>query len=174
MTLRVVPDLPEPSSGADGTPWLDADQQASWRALVLGTQLLMDRLDADLTTRFGLSLAEYEILVRLSEREGWSMRMAQLADAIRHSRSRVTHTIARMERRGWVVRSTCVEDGRGVLAVMTGEGYALLEEAAPVHVAGVRAHLVDLAAPEDLQAVGRVMNAVADRLVPDHPESDIR
>ena len=62
-------------------------------SLVIGTTLLMDRLDDDLRRTFDLSLTEYEILVRLSERPGRQMRMAQLADALAHSRSRVTHTV---------------------------------------------------------------------------------
>ena len=52
------------------TRWLDADQQRSWRALVMGQQLFFDRLDDDLQRQFGISLTEYEVLVRLSEREG--------------------------------------------------------------------------------------------------------
>ena len=66
--------------------------------------LLFDRLDDDLRRQHDLSLAEYEILVRLSEREGGQLRMAQLADALAHSRSRVTHTVKRMEDGGLVER----------------------------------------------------------------------
>ena len=91
--------------------WLDEDQQRSWRALVVGSTLLMDRLDDDLRREFNISLTEYEILVRLSERPGRAMRMAQLADALAHSRSRVTHTIDRMERAGCVVRGTAPRTG---------------------------------------------------------------
>ncbi|HEU4812323.1 MAG TPA: MarR family transcriptional regulator [Nocardioides sp.] len=154
--------------------WLDAGQQQSWRALVMGTTLLMDRLDDDLRRAHGISLTEYEILVRLSEREDRRLRMAQLADALAHSRSRVTHTIARMEHAGLVERSISPEDGRGILATMTEKGYALLVEVAPTHVNGVRDHLVDLVSPEDFEAVGRVMNAVSDHLVAAHPEMEMR
>ena len=125
--------------------WLDEDQQRSWRALVIGTTLLMDRLDDDLRRGFNISLTEYEILVRLSERPGRSMRMAQLADALAHSRSRVTHTVDRMEKAGYVVRGTTPEDGRGIVATMTDKGFELLQEAAPLHVEGVRSYLVDVA-----------------------------
>jgi DNA-binding MarR family transcriptional regulator len=154
--------------------WLDEDQQRSWRALVMGTTLLFDRLDDDLRRTCDLSLVEYEILVRLSEAEGRRMRMAQLADALAHSRSRVTHTVARMEKAGLVQRTVSPEDGRGVLAAMTDKGYELITQVAPVHVNGVRDHLVDLATPEDFAALGRVMNAVADHLVAAHPEMEIR
>ena len=154
--------------------WLDEDQQRSWRALVMGTTLLFDRLDDDLRRTCDLSLVEYEILVRLSEAGDRRLRMAQLADALAHSRSRVTHTIARMEKAGLVERTVSPEDGRGVLAAMTDKGYALLTRIAPLHVNGVRDHLVDLVAPEDFAALGRVMNAVCDNLVAAHPEMEIR
>ncbi len=153
--------------------WLSAEEQRSWRAFVLGTTLLLDRLDRDLAEH-GLSLAEYEILVRLSEREGRRMRMAVLADALSHSRSRVTHTISRMETAGLVARRPCDGDGRGIEAVMTDKGYEVLEAAAPVHVRGVRANLVDLCSNEDFAALGRVLNATVDKLIDSNPAADIR
>jgi DNA-binding MarR family transcriptional regulator len=153
--------------------WLDQDQQRSWRALVLGYTLLSDRLDDDLRRIANLSLTEYEILVRLSERDG-QLRMAQLADALAHSRSRVTHTIKRMEEAKLVERSTSPDDGRGVIASLTEKGWQLLRDIAPVHVDGVRDHLVDLVSDEDFAALGRVMNAVADHLIARHPEMEIR
>jgi DNA-binding MarR family transcriptional regulator len=157
----------------DDVRWLDADQQRCWRALVMGMTLLNDRLDSELRQGFDLSLPEYEILVRLSENDG-AMRMAQLADAMAHSRSRVTHTVARMERAGLVERRTSARDGRGVVATLTPKGMELLVRAAPTHVAGVREHLVDLCSPEDFAALGRVMNAVSDHLIGDRPCIEMR
>jgi DNA-binding MarR family transcriptional regulator len=154
--------------------WLDEDQQRAWRALVVGTTLLMDRLDDDLRRSFNISLTEYEILVRLSERPGRYMRMAQLADALAHSRSRVTHTVDRMEKAGFVVRGTTPEDGRGIIATMTDKGFELLQEAAPLHVQGVRSYLVDVADAADFVALGRAMDAVTDQLIADHPEMELR
>src|SRR5690242_1404547 len=156
------------------TPWLDPRQQRSWRAYLVGTTLLMDRLDRDLREQHQLSLPEYEILVRLSEAEDHRMRMAVLADSVSHSRSRVTHTINRMEKAGLVVRDSCVSDGRGIEAVLTDGGRRALEEAAPTHVAGVRRMLVDLAAEDDFDAVGRVFDAVTDKLIDAQPALDIR
>ena len=160
------PSRPEPR-------WLDEDQQVAWRALVLGSTLLFDRLDDDLRRNHGISLVEYEILVRLSEREG-QMRMAQLALSLAHSRSRVTHTIKRMEAAGIVQRIDSPDDGRGVVAQMTDRGRLLLENVAPTHVNGVRDHLVDLIDPADFQALGRVMNAVADDLIAASPDREMR
>ncbi|WP_432477023.1 MarR family winged helix-turn-helix transcriptional regulator [Nocardioides sp. GXQ0305] len=157
-----------------GVRWLDAEEQQHWRALVLGTTLLFDRLDSDLHRRHGISLAEYEILVRLSETDGWRLRMAQLADSVRHSRSRVTHTVKRLEAAGLVKRDRSPDDGRGVDCTMTEEGMRLLETMAPTHVTGVREHLVDLTSAEDFRTVGRVMNLVSDHLIAGHPEMEIR
>jgi DNA-binding MarR family transcriptional regulator len=156
------------------TMWLDQDQQRSWRAYLVGTTLLMDRLDRELREQHGMSLPEYEILVRLSEAEGHRLRMAQLAQSLSHSRSRVTHTVGRMEQAGLVVRDACVSDGRGVEAVLTPEGRRALEAAAPTHVAGVRRLLVDLVHHQDFEAVGRVFDAVSDALIETNPGLDIR
>ena len=154
--------------------WLDPHQQHAWRAYLVGTTLLMDRLDRDLRANHGLSLPEYEVLVRLSECEGNRLRMAVLADSLSHSRSRVTHTVSRLERAGLVERVTCTSDGRGVEALLTRKGRALLEQAAPTHVRGVREHLVDLASPDDFAAMGRVFDAVSDGLIAANPAADIR
>ena len=156
------------------TMWLDQDQQRSWRAYLVGTTLLMDRLDRELREQHGLSLPEYEILVRLSEADQHRIRMAQLADSLSHSRSRITHTVGRMERAGLVVRDACVSDGRGVEAVLTAKGTRALEAAAPTHVAGVRRLLVDLVRDQDFEAVGRVFDAVTDALIDTNPALDIR
>ncbi|MGH3411794.1 MAG: MarR family winged helix-turn-helix transcriptional regulator [Marmoricola sp.] len=147
------------------TRWLDHDQQHSWRAYVLGTTLLLDRLDRELRDAHDISLTEYEVLVRLSEQPGRKMRMAVLAEAMCYSRSRVTHTIARMERAGLVERAQTDDDRRGVEAVMTRQGRRRLEQAAPTHVAGVREHLVEHASDADFAAVGRVFDEVSDHLM---------
>lgn len=139
----------------------------------MGSTLLFDRLDEDLRRTHEISLVEYEIMVRLSERDG-RLRMAHLAEALAHSRSRVTHTVARMEQAGLVSRASSPEDGRGIVASLTEQGYALLERVAPFHVGGVRDHLVDLVGQDDFAALGRVMNAVSDHLIPCHPEREIR
>lgn len=156
------------------TRWLDPEEQRSWRGLVVGTTLLMARLDGDLRAAFNISLTEYEILVRLSERPDRQLRMAQVADSLAHSRSRVTHTVKRLEEAGFVQRSTTPEDGRGVVCTMTDAGWDVLEKAAHLHVTGVRENLVDLVGSDDFDALGRVMNTVTDHLICDHPEMDIR
>jgi len=155
--------------------WLNGEQQAAWRAYILGTTLLMDTLDRELRTEHGLSLGEYEILVRLSESPGRTMRMAQIAESMQHSRSRVTHTVSRMEKAGLISRCAAEGDRRGVEARMTDKGWDLLVSAAPTHVTGVRNHFVDLATDEQFAVLGQVMDAVTDHLLAEYPAiEDIR
>jgi DNA-binding MarR family transcriptional regulator len=146
------------------TDWLDADQQQDWRAFIEGSIRLIDLLDARLRERHELTLAEYEILVRLSEAPGRSMRMAELADLAYYSRSRLSHRIRRLEDRHLVRRKTATDDGRGVMASLTNAGFALLERAAPDNLRTVREHFVDIVETADLQAIGRAMRAVTDSL----------
>jgi DNA-binding MarR family transcriptional regulator len=145
---------PRSSSGAHGTTrWLDADEQRAWRAAMYSWMLLEDRLDRELTRETGISHAYYEILVQLSETEGRSLRMSELADRCLSSRSRLSHAVSRLEERGWVRRQVCAEDGRGQLAVLTDAGFAALEAAAPVHVESVRTHLFDQLSPAQVEAL---------------------
>lgn len=153
-----------PIATVNDTRWLDAAQQQAWRSFLGGTTVLMDRLDRDLRSEHGLSMSEYEILVRLSEAPDRSIRMADLAAALSHSRSRITHTISRLEREDIVVRAQCGTDGRGVTAVLTDKGFDLLATAAHTHVRGVREYLVDQCSDEDLQATRRVMDAIQSSL----------
>ena len=139
--------------------WLTAEQQKVWRIYLLGSARLNERLDADLH-RSGLDLPEYEILVTLEESPDRQRRMSDLADAVHQSRSRLTHTIARMEKSGLVERTTCPTDRRGVWAKLTDDGFAVLQQAAPGHVAAVRQNFVDAVSPQDWEAVGRVFEAV--------------
>jgi len=136
-------DVPAADAVPAPTRWLDADEQRAWRAWLYGNMLLQERLERELTRATGISNAYYEILVQLSESPCRSLRMSELADRCLSSRSRLSHAVSRLEERGWVRRQNCAEDGRGQLAVLTDEGFAALEAAAPVHVESVRTHLFD-------------------------------
>jgi len=127
-----------------GSPrWLDPGEMRAWRAFIDGSQRLLEVLNRELSDAHGLSLADYRILVLLSEAESQAMRMSDLADGIVASRSRLTHQIRRLEAAGIVTRQECVDDKRGVLAILTAEGRRRLEAAAPTHLEGVRKHLID-------------------------------
>jgi DNA-binding MarR family transcriptional regulator len=141
-------------------PWLSAEQQRVWRSYLLGSARLAARLEAQLR-EFGLDLGEYEILVRLSDAADHRVRMAELADSVQQSRSRLTHTVGRMEAAGLVERVSCPTDRRGVWAHLTDDGMALLESAAPAHVRSVRQYFVDAMTEADYAALGRAFAAVA-------------
>ena len=160
MTNDVFPaagtaaDAPAPTAGGHEDPrWLDTEEQRAWRAYMNSWMLLADRLDRDLTRQTGISHAYYEILVQLSEAPDRALRMSQLADRSLSSRSRLSHAVSRLEERGWVRRQLCEDDGRGQLAVLTDEGFAALEAAAPIHVESVRVHLFDQLSPEQVAAM---------------------
>jgi DNA-binding MarR family transcriptional regulator len=138
---------------------LSVDQQQVWRSYLLGSARLAERLDADLR-EFGIDLGEYEILVTLSEAPERRVRMSELADAVHQSRSRLTHTVTRLENAALVDRSSCPTDRRGVWAHLTDTGMELLELAAPSHVAAVRRNFVEAMSEEDYAAVGRAFAAV--------------
>ncbi|MEJ7708184.1 MAG: MarR family transcriptional regulator [Nocardioidaceae bacterium] len=150
--------------------WLTLEEQHAWRAYMVGTTLLMERLDRDLREGHGLSLPEYEILVRLSEAPEHRLRMAELADSVKNSRSRITHAVTRLEKAGLVERSQCTSDGRGVFAILTDHGYHRLVAMAPDHVASVRAALIDVVSSDDLAAIRRGLLAVAEGLQTGGPD----
>ena len=145
----------------EGTRWLTAEQQRHWRAYLEGAARLTEALNRQLERDAGLSLSEYEILVRLSEAAGRAARMSELAKSLVQSRSRISHTVTRLEQRGLVARRTYPGDGRGVSCVLTDRGFEVLAAAAPGHVGAVRAALVDRIADAQLRALGEVMSAVA-------------
>lgn len=152
MTAEAVP-APEPKAPR----WLSPDEQAVWRAYLDFSRLLNDRLQRRLVEDADLSLAEYELMVQLSETEDRRLRMSELADRAVHSRSRLTHTVARMEDRGLVRREACPDDGRGVLCILTDKGFEVLAAAAVDHVETVRQSIFDNLTPEELQAFGAVV-----------------
>ncbi|GEA86399.1 MarR family winged helix-turn-helix transcriptional regulator [Cellulomonas cellasea] len=144
--------------------WLSAEEQTHWRAFRDGTALLLDVLGRELDDDSGLSLGEYEVLVRLSEAPDRTLRMSELAGELAHSRSRLTHTIRRMESDGLVARTPCAEDARGVNCTMTDAGWQRIVDAAPGHVEAVRANLVDVLTPAQLAALGEAMGVVIEHL----------
>lgn len=156
--MHTTPSTVETAS-TPGDLWLSREEQEAWRQYLYATTLLSEKLSEALESAPGidLTLGEYEILVRLSEADGGAIRMSDLADQVVHSRSRLTHTVTRMERRGLVERVRCAADGRGREAHLTAAGRRLLEQAAPVHVRSVRDRLVDVIGHDDLLELGRIL-----------------
>ena len=147
------------------TQWLTADQQVHWRAYIAATTLLAEKLNREMQAAHGLTMADYEILVRLSETPDRRLRMSALAEFTLASRSRLSHQIDRLEKVGLVVREPCESDKRGANAVLTELGWETLVAAAPTHVAGVREHLVDRLTAEQFAALGDACDVVAAHLL---------
>ncbi|MFI1797889.1 MarR family winged helix-turn-helix transcriptional regulator [Streptomyces sp. NPDC020379] len=164
MTNRKAPDREVPDAGQQR--WLSAEEQDTWRAYLQATMLLEDHLDRQLQRDAGMPHVYYGLLVHLSEAPRRRMRMTELAQGAKITRSRLSHAIARLEKNGWVRREDCPSDKRGQLAVLTEEGFAMLEQSAPGHVAAVRGALFDRLTPEQAVQLGDICRAIATGLQP--------
>jgi DNA-binding MarR family transcriptional regulator len=153
------------SPGRTSTPprWLSEREQRAWRAFLATTQSLYDALDRQLQRDAGMPHAYYVLLAMLAEAPDRALRMTDLATVTNSSQSRISHAVARLEEAGWVRRRKCPTDRRGNIAVLTDEGYTALEKATPGHVAAVREHLFDALAPEQVEALTAICEAVAAR-----------
>ena len=155
--------------------WLTAEEQASWRAWIAASTLLPERLSRDLVDEGGMTLADYELLMYLSEAPGRRLRMSDLAAATLSSRSRLSHQVDRLADSGLVAREPCSDDRRGAFAVLTDAGWDTVVETAPLHVESVRRRLVDVLTPEEFAELGRLCSVIAERLRdadPDHCDGE--
>lgn len=132
---------------------LDDVEMRAWRAFLAASTSVSASLNHELEVGAGVSMHEYEILVRLSEAPDRQLRMSTLAGHVSHSRSRLTHTVGRLEKAGYVERASCAVDKRGVNCRLTEEGLSFLRTAAPIHLGGVRRHVVDRFTHEQLIAL---------------------
>lgn len=140
--------------------WLDDAELRAWRAY----QALSDQLGAllhrNLVRSTGLSLSDYAVLVHLSESPEDRLRAYELGAALRWEKSRLSHHLRRMESRDLIERRTCESDGRGLWVALTGRGREAIEAAAPLHVADVRALLVDQLTPDQLDSLAEIAEKV--------------
>jgi DNA-binding MarR family transcriptional regulator len=148
--------------------WLDEQQQRTWRAWLTVSELLPRALDAQLQRDAGISHAAYVVLAMLSESPTRSRRMSDLALRANQSQSRLSHTVARLEERGWVRRERSAEDGRGNLAVLTDDGWDVVRSVAPGHANAVREALFAPLTEEQTRVLGEALGAIVERLDPDH------
>jgi len=148
------------SCGQGDKRLLTESQMRAWRAFLGASTLVSARLNHELDEAAAISMYEYEILVRLFESEAGRVRMSQLADQVSYSRSRLTHTVGRLERAGYVLRSSCPNDRRGVYAHLTKAGYEFLAQTAPIHLDGVRRHLIDRFTPSELATLTELLEKI--------------
>lgn len=143
--------------------WLTDQEQQVWRSYLRLQGEISARLNRQLQSASELSLPEFEVLAVLSESDG-RLRVLALARLLKWEKSRLSHLLSRMERRGLVARESCPSDARGSFAVLTPDGRAALDAAAPGHVAEVRALLFDVLTPAQVKALGRTCDAVLAQL----------
>ena len=137
------------------TRWLTPDEKEAWTGLVSLMMLLPGRLESPLR-QVDLTLFEYLVLSHISEAPERRIRMSELAFLANGSLSRLSNVVKRFEQRGWVVRSPDPTDGRYTLAMLTDRGYALVVEAAPIHMRSVREFVLDPLTTTDKQALARI------------------
>ena len=140
--------------------WLTKEQQRVWRNYLAATRMVESEIERQLQRDSRMPATYYEIMVSLSEAPDRTLRMSELAERNRFSRSRLSHAVARMEAAGWIERRECPSDKRGAFAVLTEDGFAALADAAPGHVEQVRSLLFDVLTEEQINQLGEICATV--------------
>ena len=156
-----------------GTAWLTDEQSGVWRRWLTVNALLPATLHRELQADAGLSLPDFDVLVQLTDTHDRRVRVNDLARGLHWEKSRLSHHLTRMERRGFVRREECAEDGRGAFVVMTPEGQAVIERAAPGHVRTVRQLIFDQLTGDELESLDAITRKVLARLEPASPSSSV-
>jgi DNA-binding MarR family transcriptional regulator len=146
------------------TRWLDAEEEAAWRAIAFVMHRLTWALECQLERDADLSYIEYHTLVRLSEEPNHTLRMSELALLTNQSLSRLSHLVKRLESRGLLRRETDAADGRFTNAILTDEGYARLVASAPAHVETVRALVIDAFSAAELRQLREASERILARI----------
>jgi DNA-binding MarR family transcriptional regulator len=147
-------------SGTVVVMWLSDDEQRAWRAYLRLNGQLAARLNRQLQTDSQLSLADYDVLVQLTDNPTARVRVTELARALQWEQSRLSHQVARMQKRGLVAREECRDDRRGAFVVLTDDGRRAIEAAAPGHVATVRRHVFDRLTADQVAALAAISEEV--------------
>jgi DNA-binding MarR family transcriptional regulator len=145
---------------------MTSGQLAVWRALIDTTAELRRTLGAQLLQDSGLSPADYQVLLALSEAAGRRLRSSELAAAIDWERSRLSHHLARMERRGLIRRDDCATDNRGAEVCLTDDGAGMFRAATAPHMRAIKRHFADALTPEQFQALADILRALDNHLHP--------
>ncbi|MFE9681986.1 MarR family winged helix-turn-helix transcriptional regulator [Streptomyces sp. NPDC002701] len=149
----------------NATPrWLTSEQKAAWDSFIRMQETLIGRLSRLVQSDSGMSPADYIVLVSLTERGGGRMRFLDLAKMVEWEKSRMSHQVRRMTKRGLVAREECPDDGRGAFIVATPAGYKAIEDAAPVHVDHVRRLFIEALTQEELDTLARISDRVLEHM----------
>jgi len=149
------------------TRWLTPEEQRAWRAYIAAAHLLEDALDRQLQQDAGMPHLYYSILANLSDEPEHRLRMTDLAERTKITRSRLTYAVARLEKDGLIRRENCQWDKRGSIAALTDEGMAVLERTAPGHVETVRTLLFDNLTEDQVRQMEEIFTGVVRALEED-------
>ena len=138
--------------------WLTAEEERVWRRWLTLNARLSATLHRELQADAGLSMPDFEVLVHLTDSPEGRVRVTDLARLMQWERSRVSHHVTRMESRRLVQRVECAEDGRGAFVVITPQGRAAIEQAAPGHVNTVRRLVFDALSREEIDALATIID----------------
>lgn len=144
--------------------WLTETEQHAWRSFVRMHDKIIGRLAREVQAETGLSAADYGVLVHLTEVPEGRLRVLELAKAVEWEKSRMSHHINRMAKRGLVVREECPSDGRVAFVVVTPAGREALVAAAPRHVEAVRRMFIDPLSPAELAMLAQISNRITEGL----------
>ncbi|PFG28262.1 transcription factor [Corynebacterium renale] len=148
------------------TRWLNPEETQTWLNMWGVTQWLTTRLDEQLKKDSGVSLSDYFVLAQISLAPDARLTMSDLAAVADMSPSRLSHTVARLEKRGWVSREQSETDRRTNIAVLLPAGQEFLDQAAPGHVECARSYIFDPLTPEEAGALGTSLGKILDALDP--------
>ncbi|MEV6897354.1 MarR family winged helix-turn-helix transcriptional regulator [Amycolatopsis sp. NPDC051372] len=143
--------------------WLGDGEQRAWRSFLAMSQRLDHALARHLQTEFGLSGADYLILVTLSEAPDGRMRAYELIESTDWEKSRLSHHLKRMERRGLVCREP-TDNARSPEFCLTPAGHQAIVDAAPAHVAQVRRLFFDVVSPTEAARFAATCEKILDAL----------
>jgi DNA-binding MarR family transcriptional regulator len=144
---------------------MTSSELATWRSLLDTTADLRRVLGAELQ-QTGLSPADYQVLLALSEAKGKRMRSSELARTIDWERSRLSHHLARLERRRLIRRDDCAIDSRGAEVSLTAEGRRVFRRATVPHMRSIKRHFADALTPEQFIALANVLVSLQNHLHP--------
>jgi DNA-binding MarR family transcriptional regulator len=147
--------------------WLNDREQRVWRSFLAVHARLTASLNRQIQREAGLSGADYQVLVSLSESPAGRLRAYEIGEATGWEKSRLSHHLSRMAQRGLVERQACTTDVRYADVVLTEAGRSAIVNAAPRHVAHVREWFFDALTPEQLDQLERTYADLLARL--DHP-----
>lgn len=135
-----------------------------WRDFIETSEALRSTLASRMQNASKLSLADYQVLLTLSEAESSRLRSSELAARVGWERSRLSHHLGRMERRGLIRREPCPDDSRGAEVVLTEAGQSAFKNGSRPHLEDVQELFVGALSERQLEAVGEAVAAVAANL----------